>query len=254
VMAEIDEVVVDMCREHLGIHGDYDDPRVTLMIGNALEYINKPETQANPFDVILIDINDPADDNDQVDTEHATAEALYSEEFYRMLKNTVLAPGGVVVAEAECPLFVPSPLSRVSVYLKNVFGNAQPYRYVQPFFWGGDHAFVISSESGDDLSVPQVPVTLTGKLYNADIHRSSFMLPTYWNLIIEHRGVGHTPRRGNETVFYPDDMSIDVECWRWGCGDPNAPGAIIGFNDDKYFAQIAKATQPPEMPAPKAEL
>ncbi|MCG8491401.1 MAG: polyamine aminopropyltransferase, partial [Sneathiellales bacterium] len=37
VMVEIDERVVETSKEYLGIHGDYDDPRTELIIGDAAD-------------------------------------------------------------------------------------------------------------------------------------------------------------------------------------------------------------------------
>ncbi len=59
VMVEIDGEVVELCKEHLGIHGDYTDPRVTLRIEDGAGYLLSAEARRDPFDAILVDSTDP---------------------------------------------------------------------------------------------------------------------------------------------------------------------------------------------------
>ena len=57
VMVEIDEMVVNACREHMpSVSYALDDPRVELIIGDGVKYV---ESTDETFDVVLIDSTDP---------------------------------------------------------------------------------------------------------------------------------------------------------------------------------------------------
>lgn len=75
VMIDIDEVVVNSCKEHLPSinNGAFDDERLELIIGDGIEYINKADD--NSFDIIIVDSTDPIPDS--------CGEVLFSSDFYK---------------------------------------------------------------------------------------------------------------------------------------------------------------------------
>ena len=83
VVAELDEAVVQMAREHLTeVHrGALDDPRVALVIGDAARYVATVATTAERFDLVVFDLTPP----------DSPAAGLYTAAFYAQLKS-VLAP------------------------------------------------------------------------------------------------------------------------------------------------------------------
>ena len=71
-LAEIDAAVVDISRKYLhAVHrGAFDDPRLTLRIGDGFEYVR---SGSGRFDLIVLDLTDPG----------GPSEALYTPDFYR---------------------------------------------------------------------------------------------------------------------------------------------------------------------------
>ena len=88
-MVEIDAEVIEICKDHLGIHGDYTDPRVTLRIEDGAGYLLSAEARRSPFDAILVDSTDPLG---------GPGESLFAPDFVDSLQPC-LKPDGVVVRQ-----------------------------------------------------------------------------------------------------------------------------------------------------------
>ena len=56
VLAELDEEVINFCKEHLSVihKGAFDDPRLELRIGDGKSFVKTPN-----FDLIMLDLTDP---------------------------------------------------------------------------------------------------------------------------------------------------------------------------------------------------
>ena len=90
MMIDIDEAVVNACREHLPeMHQNaFEDPRVELIIEDALQVL---DTTNETWDIIISDLSDPI--------EEGTSFALFTQEYFAKLKR-VLNPGGCVMVQA----------------------------------------------------------------------------------------------------------------------------------------------------------
>lgn len=90
VMVDIDGEVVEACREHLPeMHqGAFDDPRLVLHIGDALDYLDQTQTA---FDVVISDLSDPI--------EEGPSFKLFTREYFEKIQD-VLAPRGTFVVQA----------------------------------------------------------------------------------------------------------------------------------------------------------
>ena len=88
VMIDIDGEVVDACREHLGdMHcGAFDDPRLEVVIEDALDYL---DNVAQPWDVIISDLSDPIEDGPSF--------KLFTKEYFEKAKNALAADGAFVL-------------------------------------------------------------------------------------------------------------------------------------------------------------
>lgn len=84
VMVDIDGMVVTACRDYLPeIHqGCWEDPRLRLVVGDALVYL---EQDGGGWDVIISDLTDPIEDG--------PAYPLFTQEHFRRVADR-LAPGG----------------------------------------------------------------------------------------------------------------------------------------------------------------
>ncbi|MBE7557413.1 polyamine aminopropyltransferase [bacterium] len=168
VMVELDEAVIRVCKEYLGFHGDYSDPRLELLIADGAAYMRDPATRARPFDVIILDITDP----------RGPSEALYTEAFCADIR-ACLKPDGAVVRHLGVPGHqTPEILAQGVAVHRAAFGNAQVYRAATPAYIGGDMAFVVSTMDGASCRHPQRQ--LEARYYNPDIHQAAFALPRWW--------------------------------------------------------------------------
>ncbi len=90
LMVDIDEEVVEACREYLPeMHqGAFDDPRTEVLIGDALEYLAKGEAR---WDIIISDLSDPI--------EEGPSFQLFTREYFEQCRRR-LNPGGIFVVQA----------------------------------------------------------------------------------------------------------------------------------------------------------
>ena len=89
VMVDLDGDVVRLCREHLPFYAEnaYDDPRTTLVIGDAWRYLQE-EAGARSFDVVIADLTDPGP--------VGPAGGLYNTAFYAAIRRCLTANGLLV--------------------------------------------------------------------------------------------------------------------------------------------------------------
>lgn len=112
VMVDIDGEVVAACQKHLPeMHnGAFDDPRVNLVIDDAIHFL---EQTTDRWDVIISDLTDPI--------ESGPAFQLFTQEHYRQIQQ-VLAPGGIFALQAG-PISIPELYlhARVIKTLRSIF-------------------------------------------------------------------------------------------------------------------------------------
>lgn len=147
-MVEIDEGVVRVCREHLPSlsAGAFDDPRVHLHLTDAFPYVK--EAQAK-YDLIVVDSTDTYEEE-----EGEISEMLFTDGFYGDLRR-LLAPGGIVVTQADNSVFCPYSMEDIRAMFGRVFPRVGTYQALVPSF-GGFSGFVWASE-GRDARAPFAP-------------------------------------------------------------------------------------------------
>ena len=140
-MVEIDEGVVRVCREHMPSlnAGAFDDPRVHLHLADAFPFV-KAATQQ--YDLIVVDSTDTYEEE-----EGEISEMLFTDEFYGDLRR-ILAPGGIVVTQADNNVFCPYSMEEISAMFGRVFPRVGSYQALVPSF-GGFSGFVWASEGND---------------------------------------------------------------------------------------------------------
>ncbi len=167
VMVELDEAVIRTAKQYLGIHGDYHDPRVRLLIEDGSAYVRSPEVQTRPFDVVIIDAPDPI----------GPGEALFTPAFFQDI-HACLTPSGVMVRHIGVPMFQRDVFQAGIERVREAFGMVEVYRAAIPTYMGGDMAFVLSAKDGHSCRQPRLD--FTGRYYNSAIHAAAFALPTWW--------------------------------------------------------------------------
>ena len=174
VMAELDQAVIDISRQHLQeIHrGALDDPRLEIRIGDGFEFVKHCTEK---FDLVVLDLTDP-------DT---PAFALYTEEFFRMCQR-VLNPGGMMSLHLGSPVYQPATVRKNAAALRKVFKQVSPMTLFIPLY-GSLWCLAVASDSVTPRTV--VADTITVRLmerhigalryYNASLHQALFALPTF---------------------------------------------------------------------------
>ena len=174
VLAELDADVVEMAREWLpAIHrGAFDDPRLTLQLGDGRAFIESCESQ---FDQIVLDLTDP----------FGPAVALYTRQFYRACQRA-LKPGGVISLHIQSPIHRPETLARIVASLRSVFGVVRPYLQYVPLY-GTLWAMAVASDSTDPLALDAATVDARIaelglrdlQLYNGATHQALLAQPNF---------------------------------------------------------------------------
>lgn len=175
VLCEIDGMVIDVCKKHLPtIAGELDNPKVEVLVEDAIEYIKNKE---NEFDIVLIDSTDPM----------GPGEGLFTEEFYTNVKKS-LRKGGIVAAQSESPVVNKEEIKKMYTLLKKVFQITSTFTSPIPTYPGGYWAWAFCSEEVEPLSYIDEKrceeITKTCKIYNKEYHLARFALPNFLKQIL----------------------------------------------------------------------
>ena len=162
VNAEIDQALTEACIEHLPSMsaGAHQDERLHMVYADAREVLEQAE---KPFDVILIDVNDPVYNTPSA----GEGLTLFSEEFLRMARSK-LRSGGIFVTQS-CAVSRPSFPSIVKT-LQGVFAQVYtlfaivPSYDVQPWTWTIAHDDDPSLHSFATLSAAEIDARITQRL------------------------------------------------------------------------------------------
>jgi spermidine synthase len=135
-MVDLDREVVELCREHLGAwhRGAFDDPRARLVFDDGRKFL---ESDDGRYDVVIIDVVDMLD--------NGPAQALYTQEFYELLRGRVRQGAIVVVQGLEFSFMDDKAHAAMVRTLRTVFPEVHSYRVHIPSFlsaWG----FIVASD------------------------------------------------------------------------------------------------------------
>jgi len=129
-LVELDPAVLRLAREDRRLTALNDqslaDPRVTVVESDAFSWVRDT---ADRFDVVIADFPDPEDP--------ATAK-LYSVEFYGMVAERVLGPGGRMVVQGGSPYFAAEAFWGIDATIRAAGLATRPYHADVPSFgnWG----------------------------------------------------------------------------------------------------------------------
>ncbi|MCF8465805.1 MAG: hypothetical protein K9G33_00230 [Sneathiella sp.] len=179
VMVEIDERVIEVSKEYLGINGDYSDPRVELMIGDAAQYMREARARGDLFDLIILDLSEPVGPSSSVFTR------TFCEDFSGCIKQegVVLDSDSIFVGKDRAyflqELCGDKDQNLVSIMQRDrLLPHVAGYRSIVQLYPAAEFGFFLYSHDGYDYSEPVV--SLTGRHYNAALHKAAFALPTWW--------------------------------------------------------------------------
>ena len=176
VMVEIDEKVIEACRQHLpGISSALDHPRLNLIVDDGIKYVRA--TADESFDLIVVDSTDPV----------GPAEGLFSVDFYKEVYR-ILSPDGIMVTQSESPRFNSKVFQEVYQVYGSIFGRDKVHCYLAyiPTYPTGMWSFSYSTKGNthplrnlDKARSKDFAESNNLSYYNQDIHESAFALPNF---------------------------------------------------------------------------
>lgn len=151
VEVELDPAVIELARTDPRMvranGGALDDPRVEVVVQDAMAWLRTAREQ---FDAVVVDMPDP--------DQPATAK-LYSQEFYGLAAR-VLAPGGRLVVQAGSPYFAPEAFWCIEATVASTGLRTSTYHVDVPSF--GDWGFVLAARGA--APVPAVVPAVADRL------------------------------------------------------------------------------------------
>lgn len=176
VLVEIDEFVIDACKQYLpSIAGSLDHPKLKLHVADGIQYVR--EAADRSFDLIIVDSTDPV----------GPAEGLFNEAFYQQV-HRCLTDDGVLVAQSESPMFNAPVFQSVFQCHQRIFGanNVHCYLAFIPTYPTGMWSFAYASKgsahplkSFDADRASQFSKSKGLKYYNEMVHSAAFALPNF---------------------------------------------------------------------------
>ncbi|KAK7204124.1 Spermidine/spermine synthase [Myxozyma melibiosi] len=172
VLCDIDECVIRVSKKYLpSMAVGLQHPKAKVHVEDGFKFLAQYK---NHFDVIITDSSDP----------EGPAESLFQKPYFELL-NDALTENGVITTQAE-NIWLHMPLIRD---LKKACGEVFPvaeYAYTTiPTYPSGQIGFMVCSK--DASRKVNEPLRINNleeekdkfRYYNAEIHRASFVLPTW---------------------------------------------------------------------------
>lgn len=178
-IVEIDKMVVDVSRQFFPyLAAGFEDPRVTLHIGDGAEFVRGAEK--GYYDAIIVDSSDPI----------GPAKELFERAFFEAV-GRALRPGGVVCTQAESIWLHMHFIKHIIANCRQVFKGSVNYAWTTvPTYPSGVIGYMLCSTEGPkvDFKNPVNPVDKHHlksnnapplKFYNSEIHKAAFTLPSF---------------------------------------------------------------------------
>lgn len=171
-MVEIDEMVVDVCKEYLTFTSEkLSDPRVKIFYEDGLKFVR---IKKGEYDLIIVDSTDP----------FGPGEGLFTKEFYGSCYNA-LTENGILVNQHESVYYDSyiSSVKRAHKRMKELFVVSEVYQAHIPTYPSGHWLFGFASKTYHpilDLKEKEWNrLDMNTKYYNTELHKGSFALPNY---------------------------------------------------------------------------
>ncbi|HBL84853.1 MAG: spermidine synthase [Clostridiales bacterium GWF2_38_85] len=171
-LVEIDEKVVEVCKEYLpetaiGLY----DKRISIYFEDGLKFIRRYN---NEYDLIIVDSTDP----------FGPGEGLFAKEFYGNCYKA-LKEDGIMINQHESPFYKEDALivQRVHKRIIDTFDICRLYQAHIPTYPSGHWLFGFASKKYHpikDLKTKQwKALGIETKYYNTKLHVGAFALPNY---------------------------------------------------------------------------
>ncbi|EEP79717.1 spermidine synthase [Uncinocarpus reesii 1704] len=179
VLCDIDEAVIRVSKKYLpGMSLGFQHPNVKVHIGDGFKFL---EERKNEFDVIITDSSDP----------EGPAEVLFQKPYFELLHGS-LREGGVISTQGSENQWLHIKLiTDLKKLMKEVFPVVE-YAYTTiPTYPSGQIGFLVAcKDASRNIREPVRSWTREEedklcRYYNQDIHRASFVLPSFARKALE---------------------------------------------------------------------
>ena len=171
-MVEIDEEVVNLCKEYLPVTAcGLSNEKVHLFFEDGLKFVRG---KVNEYDLIIVDSTDP----------FGPGEGLFTKEFYGNCYRA-LNEVGILVNQHESMYYssYAASMQRAHKRIKDSFPIAKIYQAHIPTYPSGHWLFGFASKKYDPVKDMNADrwnaLGLKTKYYNTDLHIGSFAIPNY---------------------------------------------------------------------------
>jgi spermidine synthase len=171
-LVEMDEVVVEACRQYLPANAcRLDDERVHLYYENGLKFLRRCEEK---YDLIIVDSNDP----------FGPSEGLFTREFYGNCYKA-LKSDGIMVNQQGSPFYAEDAeaMQRSHKRIASTFPISRVYQAHIPTYAAGYWLFGFASKKYhpiDDLDAAAWnALHLRTRYYTTHLHVGAFYLPAF---------------------------------------------------------------------------
>lgn len=171
-LVEIDELVVEVCKQYLPQTAcRLDDPRVKIHYEDGLKFVR---TCRDAYDLIIVDSTDP----------FGPGEGLFTREFYGSCYNA-LHEDGIMVNQHESPFYDEDAMAcqRAHKRIVESFPISRVYQAHIPTYPSGHWLFGFASKKYHPLKdLQEARWNLRGlscKYYTTTLHKGAFYLPAY---------------------------------------------------------------------------
>lgn len=169
-MVEIDETVVEICREYLPQTASrLSDPRVNIFYQDGLRFVRNKE---NEYDLIIVDSTDP----------FGVGEGLFTREFYGSCYKA-LTDDGILVNQHESTFYTSyaNSMKRAHSRIKSTFPIALVYQAHIPTYPSGHWLFGFASKKFDPRTDLKADwwnsLGIKTRYYNTILHTGCFAIP-----------------------------------------------------------------------------
>jgi spermidine synthase len=166
VEVELDPAVLELARTDPRMvranEGSLDDPRVEVVVDDAMSWLR---TAGEAFDAVVVDLPDP--------DQPATAK-LYSQEFYGLAARA-LAPGGRLVVQAGSPYFAPEAFWCIEQTVAATGLRTATYHVDVPSF--GDWGFVLAARGAPPVASVDPAVAGELSFLDGDVLAAATVFP-----------------------------------------------------------------------------
>ncbi|MDO5519103.1 MAG: polyamine aminopropyltransferase [bacterium] len=177
-LVEIDEMVVNVCKEYLPLTScSMEDPRVHITYQDGLKFVRRRQ---NEYDLIIVDSTDP----------FGPGEGLFTKEFYGNCYKA-LKDDGIMVNQHESPFYKDDAIAMQRAHKRIIesFPISKVYQAHIPTYPSGHWLFGFASKKYHPIydfdALRFKSLGLKTKYYNCQLHIGAFALPNYVEELLE---------------------------------------------------------------------